>query len=107
MHGCRVRQQYVVGIEEQHHGAAAAGKSRIDAGTLTTVGFEDGDDTAAVRFDDRGGAVARAVVDDDDLAVGVVLGERTVDRFAEEVAVVVVRDDDTDENRPASYCKDG
>ena len=50
----------------------------------------------AERLDDTATAVGRSVVDDDDLRLGVGLGERTADRVSHQTFRVETRNDDAD-----------
>jgi hypothetical protein len=84
----------VVGVEHEHDAARRGLDAGVESRRMTAILLEHRDDTIAVSRDDLARAIGRAVVDDDDLDVGVRLGERAVDRLRQERRVVVAREDD-------------
>jgi hypothetical protein len=88
------RREAIVGVQDAHDRAAAGGKAAVEGPGLTLPLPVDRGDAPPEAGDHRAGVVGRAVVDHDDLDPGMGLGQRALDGLTQELAVVVVVDQD-------------
>ena len=95
----RPRQQPVVGVEEDEQLAVALADAGVAGGREAEVLLADAAD-AGEALGDSARVVGRAVVDDDDLDLGVGLREDALDRLVEVAGLAEAGDDDRDQRRP-------
>lgn len=87
--------QHVVGVEEDHDVSTHPLQARVEGGRLAEMGLYDRDHLR-IALDHGQRFIHRAVVDHDDLAIGVGLREAASDRVVEEACVVAVGDENAD-----------
>src|SRR5690606_10350542 len=96
-----LRMPHVVGIEIRDQLAGGDGERFVAGRGYAGVRLPEERDPRSVRFEDPRRIVARAVIDDDDLVVGIRLRERALDRRADVPGGVVRRDDRRDPRHDA------
>ena len=97
-----LRVPAIIGIEEAENGAAARTDTFVERCRLAAIAAQDQADLAVEPAEDITRFVGRSIVDNDDLAVGLGLGERRGHRLADEPAIVEIVDDDA-EGRPCHH----
>jgi len=99
------REKRVVRIEQCDELAAHVGEAEVPRRRDPTVPLVNVAHRPAITLDDGAGVVGRAVVDDDDLDVGIALRERALDRGADDSRPVVSGDDHAHQSRDARSFK--
>jgi hypothetical protein len=77
-------EENVVRIEEDDGVSRAGGEACVDGGALAGVALHKCHEASGVALDDAGGVVCGAVIDHDDLDLGVHLVERGFDGLRQE-----------------------
>ena len=96
-----VRRQTVIGVEEDDICADALGETGVASRRQPTVPLVQATHTRVATGDGLR-VVWRSIVNDDDLEMGIGLGEHALDGIAQEMRLPIARDDDRDNGRIVS-----